>query len=93
VLERQPNADDINHYYPDRATRLEKTGVVTMKCNVNAQGRLNSCQILNEDPPGYEFGSQALKMAPLFKLRPQTSDGTPVDGGTWTTRIRFTLGE
>jgi hypothetical protein len=26
-----------------------------------------------------------------FQLKPKTQDGTPVDGGIWTTRIRFTL--
>jgi protein TonB len=64
-----------------------------MRCSVTAQGRLTGCTIIAEDPKGYGFGDAALGAAGQFKLRPQTSDGTPVDGGTWTTRLTFKLGD
>ena len=37
------------------------------------------------------FGDAAMKMSKLFKMRPQTKDGQPVDGGTVRIPIRFTL--
>jgi protein TonB len=91
VLDRQPNADDMAQYYPERAQRLEKTGSATIKCGVTAQGKLINCQVTGEEPGGYDFGSAALKLSKLFKLRPETSDGKPVDGGTWSTKIVFRL--
>lgn len=93
LLERQPSNDDLERYYPDRAKRLDKTGSASMRCSVTKTGLLTGCVVTGEDPPGYGFGDAALQMAKLFKLRPQSQDGTPVDGGTWSTRIRFQLGD
>ena len=92
-FDRQPNADDLAQYYPERAQRLEKTGSATIKCIVNSRGALTSCSVLSEDPADYQFGDAALKLSHIFKLKPATSDGKPVDGGTFTTKITFRLAE
>src|SRR3990167_3787326 len=47
---RKPGSDDMARFYPDRASRLEKSGRVQMKCRVRANGTLESCSILSEDP-------------------------------------------
>jgi protein TonB len=88
-----PSADDMAQYYPERAQRLEKTGTATIKCTVTDIGRLTGCAVIDEDPPAYEFGDAALKMAHLFRLNPTTADGDPVGGGTFTTKLTFKLAE
>ncbi len=81
-------------YYPDRAQRLEKTGSAVISCKVTAKGTLSSCNVLSEDPSGYGFGDAAVKLAIAgFQMKPQTQDGTPVEGGTWTTKISFRLAD
>ena len=37
------------------------------------------------------FGDAAMKLSKLFKMRPQTKDGQPVDGGTVRIPIAFRL--
>jgi protein TonB len=92
-FDRKPNSDDMAQYYPERAQRLEKTGTASIHCSVNARGGLVNCSIVSENPEGYGFGDAAIKMSHIFKLKPATSDGVPVDGGTITIPLRFTLAE
>lgn len=60
-----------------------------MECRVVADGRMNACVILTEEPPGYGFREAALKLAPKFRLHPALPDGTPVKGGTIKIPLRF----
>ncbi len=66
--------------------------MVRMQCSVTAQGSLTGCRIVSEDPSGQGFGAASLRMVNLFRMRPQTRDGTPVDGGSVTIPIRWNLG-
>jgi len=84
----QPNGDDFARFYPDRAQRLAVAGRVVLHCQVNASGTLN-CSVSSETPPDQEFGSAALKISKLFKMRPMTKDGVPTDGGSINIPIRF----
>ena len=88
---RRPSGDDINRYYPDRASRMEVEGRATLSCTVNARGTLDGCSVVSEEPADMGFGDAAMKMSKLFKMRPQTKDGQPVDGGTVRIPIRFSL--
>ena len=88
---RLPNGDDINEYYPPRATELGKTGLVRMSCTVTSKGTVTDCQVESEDPPNFGFGQAAVKMHNLFKMKPQTRDGTPVDGAKVIIPLRFNL--
>lgn len=82
--ERRPTAEELQRYYPERASRLGIGGKVVMACTVAAEGLLTDCRIDSEDPKDQDFGAAALRMARvgLFKLKPTTADGAPVEGGT-----------
>jgi protein TonB len=81
----------MNRYYPDRASRMEVEGRASLSCTVNARGTLEGCSVTSEDPADMGFGDAALKMSKLFKMRPMSKDGQPVDGGTVRIPLRFVL--
>jgi protein TonB len=81
----------MERYYPERALSLEKSGTARMTCKVNADGTLADCKISSEEPSGLGFGSAALKMASLFKMKPETRDGEPVEGASVTVPVVFRL--
>jgi protein TonB len=68
---------------------MTQNGRAVITCTVTAQGSLTGCQVASEDPPDFGFGQAALKMAHLFKMRPQTADGQPVGGAQVSVPIRF----
>lgn len=77
---QRPSGEDLARYYPERAQRLEAEGRVVMQCRVQASGDLTACEVVSETPPGMGFGEATLKLAPLFRMKPATRDGVPVDG-------------
>jgi protein TonB len=85
---RKPSADDMARYYPDRAQRNAVNGRATLHCTVNVNGTVD-CSVISEDPPDMEFGSAALKLSRMFKMRPMSRDGAPTAGGTINIPIRF----
>lgn len=82
---------DIMRYYPEQAQRIGLEGKAVISCTITAEGRLADCAVVSEDPPGFGFGEAAVKMSTLFKMRPKTQGGAPVDGGKVTIPIRFRL--
>jgi len=60
-----------------------------MKCTMAADSHVSGCQIIAEDPQGYDFGVAALRSARLFRIAPQTGDGTPTAGASVVFRIFF----
>jgi len=58
---------------------------------VDAGGSLQGCSVASEEPDSMGFGDAAMKLSKLFKMRPMSKDGQPVDGGTVRIPIRFVL--
>lgn len=86
---RRPHGEDMARTYPRKARGAN--GGATLRCLIDARGQLTGCAVLREDPPDLGFGEAALKLAPLFKMKPVTDDGRPVEGGVVMIPIRWTI--
>ena len=89
---RLPPPEAFARYYPEAASRQGIEGRATFSCVVNAGGTLDACQVVAEEPPGAGFGEAALRLAPLFKMKPPKGpDGELSAGGIVRIPVRFAL--
>lgn len=86
-----PTAADLAQYYPRRAMKRGVEGFAAIRCRVERAGALSACVVLRETPEGYGFGEATLRLAPMFRMRPMSVDGRPVDGGVVVIPIKFKL--
>lgn len=77
-------------YYPEAAQGKGLEGAATLNCIATGQGTLSDCRVQTETPAGEGFGEAALRMAPLFRMKPRDREGS-VKGRPVTIPIRFKL--
>jgi len=71
---------NLQRFFPEEAQRHKISGVATILCTVDQDGRLTDCSIACEAPTGHWFGEATLRMAPYLKLESTTNDGSPTAG-------------
>ena len=78
---RMPTGNEVAKFYPKNAYKKKISGSVVISCTVNTLGRADNCLVIGEDPVGQGFGDAALKVAPLFEMTPQITNGVATSGG------------
>ena len=81
----------VAEHYPKIGVALEINGFAAVQCGVTREGKTRGCSIVQESPKGLGFGAAALELSALFKLKPKSVDGIPVDDGEVRIPIRFLL--
>lgn len=71
----RPTAAELESYYPSPARRQGVKGMAVLACAVTADTRVRACHVLAERPPWEGFGTAALAMTKLFRIRPTLVDG------------------
>jgi protein TonB len=67
---RKPTDREMRAFWPERARRLRISGNAMLSCIVPRSGQPRSCSVLTEAPDGEGFGLAALRMSPIFRIRP-----------------------
>ena len=75
--------------YEANALRRDLSGSATLFCTVAPSGSVRDCRVHAETPAGAGFGHMALELSRSFKIKPDTVDGQPADGGTVSIPVRF----
>jgi TonB family protein len=84
----KPTGADIARFAPSAMASGTRSKVL-LECRVKADGRLEACAVVSEDPPGLGFGKAALRMATKFRMKPRTMDGQPVAGARVRVPVNF----
>lgn len=76
-------------FYPERAQRMEQEGEATVECQVVDEKRLEACEVISENPPGWGFGEAAVHRvtAPNAGIDPALLKGRT----SYRTRVAFRL--
>jgi TonB family protein len=88
---QRPTADDVKAFYPARAVAEHVEGRALIACQVRADGGLEGCAVLKEDPAAYGFGDAALRMSERFRMTQRSRSGLPTAGADVRIPILFKL--
>lgn len=89
-----PSSRQIADAAPAAARRARIDGMVTLRCTIRLDSRLENCRVVSESPAGMGFGAAAVRVATdRFRFSPPTSgNGRPISGAEMPLGIRFNLG-
>jgi TonB family protein len=87
----RPDGIDIAREYPPAAAAAKQEGRAVITCRVDGEGRLNTCQLINEAPLGAGFGDAALRLAGQFQMKPIDKNGQPTAGQDVRIPFKFLL--
>jgi hypothetical protein len=86
---RRPTGDDMAAFYPAAAHVTGMSGHATITCVATAEGHMSACQVTEERPAGWQFGAAAMKLSPIFRIRPRAPCGGSVAGAKVVIPIGF----
>ncbi|OIO02703.1 MAG: hypothetical protein AUJ49_05790 [Desulfovibrionaceae bacterium CG1_02_65_16] len=90
MLDRLPRVlKKITPLYPEHARRSRRTGLVTLKFLVDAEGHVRQASVIEASPPGV-FDESAISAVSSWRFAPAMRQGRPVPA--WLILpVRFTL--
>lgn len=77
----RPTSDHLARHYPPQAAQNRTEGFARIRCDVQADGRLTACEVLEESPAGAGFGEATLRIAPYFRMSREIG-GQSVEGSS-----------
>lgn len=89
---RRINPNSVTQLFPAAAIKAGyKVGRASVECTVAADGTLDGCATVTEEPAGLGFADAALKVASVMQMSPWTKQGAPAEGARIVLPIKFVL--
>jgi len=87
---RRPAMNDLRAYHPPQALSAGVSGVVTVRCRIRPDTRLDQCDVVSATPAGQGFADAGLAAArDLYRFQPATLDGAYDASVTVTLVLEF----
>ena len=88
VWTRAPVATVLQESFPGKAADAGlSTGRAVLDCVADPEGAMTGCKVVDETPPGMDFGPAALRVAAVMSVALWSADGTP----TQERHVKFAL--
>lgn len=71
----RPSDAELRRFWPADAVRDRISGRALLACQVPRSGRPERCWLVSDTPADMGFGTAAVQMAPLFRIRPVLRNG------------------
>lgn len=77
----RPSGSDLAALYPAAAKAKGEAGKGLIECRITAEGTLNACAVVREEPLEAGFGPATVALADKFRMAPLSKDGVATAGG------------
>lgn len=74
----RPTKAEIMSHYPREALAQGVSGRATVECEIVANGLLDRCRVVDEEPAGQGFGEAAIQVAFEHHVRPDANGYLPI---------------